>query len=525
MNPDTVSLVTRPYLEIVDDLLTAIIGGVVNEPQLFDVKSERYPLTRPALAIRSVTGTPSASASRSSRRSTTPIRPPTTPSAWLPGGRHPDDNTTFFVDYIVPNSASPISDINVGSVTRTLAEAIGREIATVYEQVNAAHRAGFVDTATGTALDLVVSILDVHRKTKDFAQGLVTFFRDPSSSGAINIPVGTLLLAATPERPEFETTETRTLQAGTARIDVPVRATEAFKGAVGEAPPGAISELVVLLDGIARVSNLDQLVLGDADESDDELRDRARAALRSVSKGTEAALRRAVQEERATLLELWDPNAPLERRTEPGHVALLVEAEPERFPSLVPALHDVRAAGVELAVVARYVYLKLRVTAKMAPNLPAAGQDKLRREVIDALQGYVDGLASGAPAEGAAMLALLGKVDGLSEPKILDAIPSRSDVSRPALESLVDDLAGALTPPPADDAALRAALAGVLQEAAVSAPTAARAFDRGLVLGPSGQRAAPSDIEAGTFSVTLPDDGQTWWLVLDMAPEDVDARA
>jgi hypothetical protein len=46
VNADTVNLIERPYQEIVDDLLTAIVGGVVNEPIIFDVKFDLYPLAR-----------------------------------------------------------------------------------------------------------------------------------------------------------------------------------------------------------------------------------------------------------------------------------------------------------------------------------------------------------------------------------------------------------------------------------------------------------------------------------------------
>jgi hypothetical protein len=521
VNADTVALVTRPYLEIVDDLLTAIVGGVVNEPILFDVKSDRYRLSRPASALRSVTGKVETKQFTFQQTVDYAFSAGDNSVGWLPDGKHPDDNTTFFVDYLVPGSTSPLSDVNVGSVTRTLAEAIGREIATVYEQINAAYRAGFVDTATGTSLELVVSILGVHRKTKDFAQGLVTFFRDATSAGAISIPSGTLLVASTDKRPQFETTETRTLQPGVARIDVPVRATEEFKGDVGKVPAGSIVELVVILDGIARVSNLDATFLGAEDESDEELRQRAKAALRAISKGTQAAIEQAVLEERSTVLEFWDPNAPPDRRTDPGRVALLVDADPNRFPSIVGAVHAVRAAGVELTLVGRYVYLTLRVKGTIPPGLPPAGHDKVVSDVIDALQAYVSGLASGAPAEGSELLAALGKVAGLGNPAIVDAIPGRSDVARPGLESLVDELVTVLTPPPADDTALRAALASVLTAKAPTAPTAARIFDRTLVQGPAGQQATDSEIAAGTFKVTVPADGQTWWIVLDMSPNDV----
>jgi Baseplate J-like protein len=520
VNADTVALVNRPYLEIVDDLLTAIVGGVVNEPIEFDVKSDRYQLSRPALALRSITGTLDEKPYIFQQTVDYALADEIS-VGWLPGGKHPDDNTTFYVDYLVPGSSSPLSDVNVGSVTRTLAEAIGREIATVYGQINAAYLAGFVETATGTSLELVVSILGMHRKTKDFAQGLVTFFRDATSTGAITIPSGTLLVASTEERPQFETTETRTLQPGVARIDVPVRATEEFKGEVGVVAAGTIDALVVVRGGISRVSNLDATFLGAEDESDDELRRRAKTALRAISKGTEAAIRQAVLEERAAVLELWDPNAPEGRRTDPGRVAVLVETEPNRFPSILGAVHEVRAAGVELTLLARYVYLTLRVRGTIPPGLPPAGQDKIVAEVIDALQAYVAGLESGEAADGEKLLAALGEVDDLSEPAIVDVIPRRSDVTRPGLESLVDELAAALTPPPPDEAALRNVLTAVLTAEAPAAPTAARIFDRSLVQGPSGQQATDGEIEAGTFKVTVPADGKTWWIVLDMSASDV----
>ena len=37
-------------------------------------------------------------------------------------GVNPDDESMFYVNYFVPNSASPLTDLNVGSVTRTLSE-------------------------------------------------------------------------------------------------------------------------------------------------------------------------------------------------------------------------------------------------------------------------------------------------------------------------------------------------------------------------------------------------------------------
>src|SRR5205814_1040745 len=120
-------LVERPYQEIVDDVLTAVVGGVVNEPHLFDVKVDLYPLSEPAdpgRGIRSVKGTAGGRHRIFQAGVDYQFVPggATVPSAllWLlPAGVHPDDGTQFLVDYLRPNGRSPLTDVAVGSVTRT----------------------------------------------------------------------------------------------------------------------------------------------------------------------------------------------------------------------------------------------------------------------------------------------------------------------------------------------------------------------------------------------------------------------
>ena len=165
MNVDTLSLIQRSYGDLVDDLLTSIVGGIVNEPIPFDVKQLRYALAQPAAAVRSVKATiPSADKPGSAAPGlhlflanidyTFSARDSSI--AWLPKGINPLDGTTFYVDYFRPNTQSPLTDINIGSVTRTLTEAIGREIQTVYQEIYRAYVSGFVDTAQGQSLDHVV---------------------------------------------------------------------------------------------------------------------------------------------------------------------------------------------------------------------------------------------------------------------------------------------------------------------------------------------------------------------------------
>jgi len=527
MNADTIKLIERPYQEIVDDILTAIVGGVVNEPIFFDLKEAFYPLSQPAADVRGIIGTRDKRHHTFQKEVDFLFSEGDNAVVWQPGADQPDDETIFYVDYFRPESQSrsPLSDINVGSVARTLGEAIGREIATVYQQVNQAYLSGFIDTAEGQALDLVVAILGVKRKTKEFAVGLLTFFRDPAAGdGNITLPEGVVPSTAKGEA-TFVTTDLRTLQRGQARIDVPIRAGDVFKGQAGIIKSGAITKLSQPITGIARVTNFEATVLGAEGETDEQLRARAKARLRGLGKATLAALANAIFEGRAKLAEVWDPNSAPAKQSKPGVVTLLVEAEPERFPSLAAAVHETRAAGVQAMVVARYVFFKPRITAKIAPGLPGPGKEKIKAQVIEALQQYVDTLSAGDPAKGEDLLKAIKSVKEANnaDTKIVDVMAWRSEIGQPGAETLIDALLEAVASS-TDDDARREALSHVLTEAAPTTASPRRIPDRGLVQGAGGQRATDAEIEAGKFQVAAKVNGEDWWVVLDMEPADIDLR-
>jgi hypothetical protein len=424
MNTETLDLLDRPFGEIVDDLLTAVVGGVVNEPLIFDERNLRYPLAEPATAIRGVTGTFNKRHLQFQLEVDFDFSQGDNSLIWRDEGRRPDDETIFYVDYFRRFSDSPLSDLNIGSVTRTLNEAIAREVAFVYQQIKAVYLSAFIDTATGKSLDLVVSILGVTRKTKEFAEGLVTFFRDPSAGdGNIAIPEGTGLITAKGEA-TFITTQLRNLQRGQARIDVPIRATEASKGPAGVVAAGLINTLVVPITGISRVTNFDATVLGEKDETDEELRARAKATVRSLGKATLAALKRVIAEQRATLIDVFEPN--IEGKTSPlGTVTLFVNVKPARLPSLRSELEDTRAAGVLTDLVTRYVFVKPRIAVTLSPGLPAAGTLKVLDLIVAALSDYFDFLAPGAPAKGADMIKAIKSVENVVSAGIKDVIVRR----------------------------------------------------------------------------------------------------
>jgi hypothetical protein len=305
--------------------------------------------------------------------------------------------------------------------------------------------------------------------------------------GNITIPAGTRLVTAA-GAVAFTTTQPRTLQRGQVRIDVPVRADVGFAGDAGLVAAGAISVMAQPMAGVDRVSNLDPTIRAAADETDDELRLRAKAALRALGKATLAALDRVIREGRGTPVEFFDPNSPPDHRSAPGTVTVVVNAEPERLPSLLAAVHDTRAAGVLATLLARYVFVTPRITATITPGISAPGKTQIGLDIVAALRAYVDGLTAGDPAEGAALLAAVRAVADVTTATVVDVVVARADLSDPLA-------AGARQP------------------------------DRSLLVSTAtGGPATDAEIEAGAFRVSATVAGEDWWIALDMTGADIQLK-
>jgi len=95
---------------------------------------------------------------------------------WLAGGERPDEGTSFSVRYSF-SRPSGLSDISAGSVVRTIVEALSREIDYLYAQMDRAYQSGFLESASGEALDMVVALLGLKRKPPQPSSGTVTFGR------------------------------------------------------------------------------------------------------------------------------------------------------------------------------------------------------------------------------------------------------------------------------------------------------------------------------------------------------------
>ncbi len=164
----------KAYREIAKNILAQMCGGEVTEQQTFVKGKTVYKLTnRPVIEIKAIEGTLKGKTKLFEKG--TDYRFIEDSVEWL--GEHPDDDSVFLVKCTLERSTG-ISDLHPGSVARTLVEAVSREIEYFYLQMEQAYLSGYLETANGKALDLVVSILGIKRKPPQPSSGYVTFGRN-----------------------------------------------------------------------------------------------------------------------------------------------------------------------------------------------------------------------------------------------------------------------------------------------------------------------------------------------------------
>jgi uncharacterized phage protein gp47/JayE len=187
--------VKKTYREIAKEILNQITGGETTEEQTFKKEKKIYKLTNlPAADIFSIEGTFNGKKKLFSKNVDYGLKEGSV--EWIGSGNQPDDNSRFTVNYLF-TKASGITDVNAGSVVRTIVEAVSREIEYLYFQMEQAYLSGFLDTATDKSLDLVVSILGIRRKPAQPASGFVTFGRNSepeevSVTGEVHLYDGSL---------------------------------------------------------------------------------------------------------------------------------------------------------------------------------------------------------------------------------------------------------------------------------------------------------------------------------------------
>jgi hypothetical protein len=380
--------VAEPYLYVADQVLTALTGGIARETHRFYPGANGFAFEIPAAKVLSDSvrvigqanlgffafqiGRDFAIGGDGLLRFLTL---PADPSMPAKAATWPDEATEFYVTYYHADSfQAPLTDRNVGSLTRTLGEAFARELAVLRTELEYVYRSGFVDTAEGSALDMVVALLGVSRKTRDYASGTVRFFRNTAAPADVFIPAGTKVSTAlpgtasapasppssppasppssglsgsrAPKPVAFVTTDDRTLRRGQLAVEAPVRAE--VKGAPGVVDAGTISVINQTVLGINGVMNDAATVFAGAGESDAELRRRAKSVAERAGRATPRALLNALTE--LSAIKPNDVKVTEDLTGMPGvvNVSVAVDPTPELASDVHDAILQARAAGIRV---------------------------------------------------------------------------------------------------------------------------------------------------------------------------------
>ncbi|MEM7586321.1 MAG: hypothetical protein AAF560_23215 [Acidobacteriota bacterium] len=300
-----------------------------------------------------------------------------------------------------------LTDTSPGSVTRTLVEAFGRELAASYAQLGHVYDMGFIETAEGAALDRLVALLGIERVEGAAAWGTIVLRRDPRVSGRVFIPEGTeiqLGSAAGDKRASYRTSEDGEIPEGAAEASISIVAALDKPDGSGDILLDAAdvehgsAQLASEIAGVAGLSLAAPTAVRGLRETDEELRERTRGAIEAAGGGTRKALERAVLETgHVQAVELRDATGA-DGQLRPGELEVVADADfgaPNVLQDLERAIQAAKGPGILVhlrAVARRQLALRLR----LKPVNPALGvserrmlrdrADQLIRQRLDRLQ-------------------------------------------------------------------------------------------------------------------------------------------
>jgi uncharacterized phage protein gp47/JayE len=358
------SYVAEPYLYVTDQILTALTGGVGRESHRFFAGANSFSfefasdqiINESVRVIGQVNQAffsfqdgrdfvVNSEGQLSFKEDEKSKGRPDSKATW------PDEGSEFFVSYYHSESGKALlTDRNIGSLTRMLAESIARELAVLRKQLELVYKSGFIDTAEGSALDMVVALLDLTRKSREYVSGRVRFFRETPAPADIFIPVGTRVSTDVNPPAGFVTTIAKTLRRGQLAVEIDVLAeTKGPSGAVATKTITVINQPIL---GISGVTNDAPTIFGGTGESDAELRARAKKVAQRAGKATPAAMINALTEVEG--LKENDIKVVEELQLRPGVVQVFIARKTDDPAAALLAkdvqekILDSRAAGIRV---------------------------------------------------------------------------------------------------------------------------------------------------------------------------------
>jgi uncharacterized phage protein gp47/JayE len=421
-----VSYTPRRYDEIVRDLLTTLTGGTAVETLtapagdavLVPDKLRNRPVRRVS-HLEGFIGTPERpvryrfTAADFELISTTADEANKDAIRFRDAGRRPIPNTALTVNYYpVQAPPAPLNDLNTGSVVRTLLETMAFEMALTYQHLDRIYQSAFLDTSEGRSLDKVVALVGIRRLPAGYPVVKVRFERRAGTPGRITIAAGTALTDDSGNR--YLTQEELILEPGESTREAV---------AVGDAPgtaeveAEALNRPEVIIAGIDRVSNPQPSRRLGQQETDDELRRRAKGAFQGVARGTLDSLRFHL----LSLDEVKDVTITEEPNGIPGEIKIDVaysEDTPAARARVAERIRQVKPAGIRiLAGAAARRRVNVRVVLTLAGTGVSGPEFAGIRTALDAkITSALNGIAPGGMVRRARLVAIV-----MEDPRIVDA--------------------------------------------------------------------------------------------------------
>ncbi|TQN47689.1 putative phage protein gp47/JayE [Humibacillus xanthopallidus] len=310
-----------------------------------------------------------------------------------PTGRKPPAGSTVTVNYYPTQTRpTPITDLNVGSVARTMLESVAREIALVELLMENVYRSAFIDTAEGSNLDKVVALVGVKRRPAGVATTRVRFTRAPGSTGQITVPTAAVVADADGNR--YATVAPLVLEPGEPSREVLAAGISKSTPAVAA---NAIDRLEVLIAGIASATNEAPAAVAASAEPDDELRRRARGALAVAARGTVHALKfglLSIPGVKDVAITEFPNGVPGEIQVD---VAYERQGDADLEADVVSRIEELRPAGVRvITAAARMADVRVRVSLTLTGDGVtstelASLQEDLELRVVDHIRSLPPG--------------------------------------------------------------------------------------------------------------------------------------
>lgn len=451
------NLSDRTYPDIVRDLLTVLTGGTVAETHAIGasvpdlVHLDNRPVRRVSHLQGQVESGDELIDYRFTERDFELVgsdENPEEPVAirFRERGAKPAPRSLLTVNYYPQRlRPTPLTDVNVGSVARTLIETVSRELAVQYQQLQKVYESAFVDTAGGSSLDKVAALVDTRRLGQGHAVGKVRFSRRSGSPGSVFIPISTAVSDG--EGGRYVTSHEATLLPNQSTVEVWVH------GLTPRVEPVDAAALTVLeraIAGVDRVTNDEPTFRATDEETDDQLAARARRAIHATGKGTRDAIRYGLEGlpfvSAVTLSEYPDEAVPL-----PGILRLDValSEDNERHRRLVDQrLESLRPAGIFVdRQWAGSVTIGLAADLVLAgSSLPTSEVSEVKDGIASRLGDHVRALSPGASLRRARLLALVLADDRVADASV--AITADGTTVGEASWTLATGKAAALASPP-----------------------------------------------------------------------------